>query len=269
MTANEKKVQEWCISKIGCGYVWGATGYTLTQSRLTQLIAQYPDYVSQSKNGKYIGVECYDCASFVRFAMKQIGISMVSGATSQVKKTAWAKFDTIDKMPRDKVCCLYRKNGSIYQHTGIYLGNGYVVDARGSNSGVIKTKFESYPWTHFGFPKGLYSSNEIETTTKNEVINVSYKGKVIADSGSTVRMRSAASSSANVLASVPLGEIVEVIGEVEGWYQIEYNGYSGYMMSKFIEKVQTEEGTYYVRIKCPTKEIAEQVAQLLRQATAD
>jgi hypothetical protein len=32
------KDKAWALSKKGCGYVWGATGYTLTQSKLNELI---------------------------------------------------------------------------------------------------------------------------------------------------------------------------------------------------------------------------------------
>lgn len=81
--------------------VWGATGYTLTQSKLNELITMYPQYVSQSKNGRWLGKPCYDCASLVRFAMKQIGASMVSGATSQWKKTKWAAKGPIDSLPKN------------------------------------------------------------------------------------------------------------------------------------------------------------------------
>lgn len=269
MTNNEKKVVEWCESKIGDGYVWGATGYTLTQSKLDQLIAQYPNYVSQSKNGKWLGKTVWDCASLVRYAMKQVGVSMVSGATSQVKKTNWLKFDTIDSLPKDHVCCLYRKSGSIYQHTGIYLGNGYFIDARGSTSGVIKSKLSSYSWTHWGVPVGLLTQSELNSTssTTQEVISIMYKATVIADSGSNVRMRASASTAATTVTKVNLGETVEVVSESGEWCQVEYNGYSGYMMSKFLQKSESEGGSYYVRIKCPSKEIAEQLADCLRQAT--
>ena len=131
--------------------------------------------------------------------MKQIGISMVSGATSQWKKTKWARKGTIDQLPKDQVACLYRWTGSVMQHTGIYLGNGYVIDARGSSAGVIKSKLSSYPWTHFGQPRGL-----IKKEQTNEVISVNYQAKVVADSGSTVRMRSAPSKEAGVSATIQM-----------------------------------------------------------------
>ena len=264
MTSNEEKVLTWLNDKIGDYYIWGSTGYVLSKSKLDELIAQYPNYVSYSKNSKAIGHRVWDCASLVRYAMKQIGISMVSGATSQWKKTKWARKGTIDQLPKDQVACLYRWTGSVMQHTGIYLGNGYVIDARGSSAGVIKSKLSSYPWTHFGQPQGL-----IKKEQTNEVISVSYQAKVIADSGSTVRMRSAPSKEASVTATIALGTIVDVVEEAEGWCGIMYNGQKGYMMSQFLEKTKSEEGLYYVRIKCGSQGEAEQLASLLRQATTN
>lgn len=249
--------------------VWGATGYTLTQSKLNELISMYPQYVSQSKNGRWLGKTCYDCASFVRFAMKQVGVSMVSGATSQWKKTKWTVKGTIDQLPKDQVACLYRWTGSVMQHTGIYLGNGYVIDARGSSSGVIKTKLESYPWSHWGQPQGLISGSSNTDNTKIEVITVSYQAKVVASSGTTVRMRSAPSKDAATIVAIPLGTTVEVVEEAQGWSGIMYENQKGYMMSEFLEKIGTGGETYYVRIKCSTKAEAEQLATLLRAATAE
>lgn len=263
MTSNEEKVITWLNDKIGDYYVWGSTGYVLTESKLNELIAQYPNYVSYSKNSKAIGHRVWDCASLVRYAMKQIGISMVSGATSQWKKTKWASKGTIDQLPKDQVACLYRWTGSVMQHTGIYCGDGYVVDARGSKSGVIKSTLTSYPWTHFGIPEGLY-----EEQKPSEVYKVLYQAKVYAESGSTVRMRATASSSARVIKEIPIGEIVDVIEEGENWDKIGYEGSVGYMMSKFLKKEgEAEEGTYYVRIRCDSESEAKKLVELLNKAT--
>ena len=40
-------------------------------------------------------------------------------------------------------------------------------------------------------------------------------------------------------------------------------------MSQFLEKTKSEEGLYYVRIKCGSQSEAEQLASLLRQATTN
>ena len=110
MPTKAEQVKTWALSKKGCGYVWGATGYVLTQSKLNELMEQYPSYVSQEKNGKWIGKQVFDCASFVRLAMKEVGISMKSGASTQWKTTTWGEKGTIDSLPQDKVCILYRES---------------------------------------------------------------------------------------------------------------------------------------------------------------
>ena len=70
---------------------------------------------------------------------------------------------------KDKVCILYRESASAnpMQHTGIYLGDGYVMDARGSASGVVYSKLSSYGWTHWAIPKGLYDGT---TSAKPEEV---------------------------------------------------------------------------------------------------
>lgn len=270
MATKASKVKEWALSKKGCGYVWGATGYVLTQSKLDSLIKQYPDYVSQSKNGKWLGKQVFDCAQFTRFAMKEVGITLVSGASSQWKKTDWEVKGTIDTLPKDKVCILYRESPSAnpMQHTGVYLGDGYVMDARGSNSGVVYSKLSSYAWTHWAIPKGLYDGVEIEDEPE-EVLPVLYQAKVVAKSGDTVRMRANASSSASVLKSIRLGEIVDVVAELDGWHKIVYNGQTGYMMNQFLEKVQTsapapDNKVWYVRVECGSEADAKAIAAALK-----
>ena len=268
MATKASKVKEWALSKQGCGYVWGATGYVLTQSKLNDLIEQYPEYVSQSKNGKWLGKQCFDCAQFTRFAMKEVGITLVSGASSQWKKTDWEARGTIDTIPKDKVCILYRESASAnpMQHTGIYLGDGYVMDARGSSSGVVYSKLNSYGWTHWAMPKGLYDGEII--VEPEEVLPVLYQAKVTAESGNTVRMRSDKNSSASVLKNIKLNEIVDVVEETDDtWRKIVYNGQTGFMMKKFLNPIETvvsAPSSWYVKIECGSEENARAIAAALK-----
>ena len=259
MPTKAEQVKTWALSKKGCGYVWGATGYVLTQSKLNELIIQYPSYVSQEKNGKWLGKQVFDCASFVRLAMKEVGISMKSGASTPWKTPAWAEKGTIDSLPQDKVCILYRESpeANPMQHTGIYLGNGYVMDARGSSSGVIYSKLSSYKRSHWGIPEGLYE--------ESEVLPVLYEAKVIASSGSTVNMRDGASVSAKLIRAIRLGEIVDVIEKDTEWSKIIYKGSTGYMMNKFLERLSTNTSSaYYVKINCGSEEDARAIAAALK-----
>ena len=271
------KVKDWALSKKGCGYAWGASGYILTQAKLNSLIKQYPDYVSQSRNGKWLGKQVFDCAQFVRLALKEVGISLVSGASSQWKKTDWEQTGTIDTLPKDKLCILYRESSTAnpMQHTGIYLGDGYVMDARGSSSGVVYSKLSSYKWSHWAIPKGLYEKDDNIIT--EEVYQMLYQATVIADSGSTVRMRKGPGSSYGVVASIKLGTVVDVVAENGTWLQIMYAGSTGFMMKKFLTKVDAPvtapSKDWYVKIKCENendaKAIVSAIAKLSKAAIVE
>ena len=55
---------------------------------------------------------------------------------------------------------------------------------------------------------------------------------VIADSGSTVNMRTKAKSTAALLERVPLGARVEILGG--SWTKVKFGSRTGYMMSQFL-----------------------------------
>lgn len=267
---NAQKVKDWALSKKGCGYTWGATGQTMTTAVMNALKNRYPDHVNTNIVEKWIGKQIFDCASFVRLGMKEAGVSMVSGASSQWKKTDWETQGTIDTIPRDKLCALYREspNSNPMSHTGLYLGDGWVMDARGSSAGVVYSRLEDYKWTHWGIPKGLYLGEPVV----EEVYEVLYQAKVTATSGSNVRMRKSASASSTVLKNIKLGKIVDVLEELDGWLKITYEGEVGYMMSKFLVKVEntvTEpesapakpetKKAWYVKVECENENDAKAI----------
>ena len=165
--AEKTKAQvviDWAYSKLDpkCGYIWGTAGQTCTQALINSKHAQYPDHVDPSIVSKWLGMQVFDCQGFVQQAMKQVGIQMVSGANSQWLKTTFEIKGTIDTLPSDKVCCLYRKDAKTGKmgHTGLYLGDGQTfIHAAGSKTGVVKSTIKEYGrWTHWGIPAGLYDN---------------------------------------------------------------------------------------------------------------
>lgn len=67
-----------------------------------------------------------------------------------------------------------------------------------------------------------------------------YEAVVQADNNYPVKMRASASTNSDVLAIVPLGTVVPILEEVnETWAKIRY-GQTGFMMRKFLSKVQND-----------------------------
>lgn len=181
MNENTKTITAWLNEQLGCPYIYGGTGRTCTPDyRRTQMkaYAKYADLIVDNcqqlksttcttcKGCKWAidgkGRMAYDCAQLVRFAMKTIGIAMVSGAHSQWLKTAFVTTGEIKDMPRDMMCIAYRKDsdGKMH-HTVMYLGDGTVIHAKGHNYGVVKERLENVTLTHYGIPSGMYSNAEL------------------------------------------------------------------------------------------------------------
>lgn len=160
------------LSLVGCPYVWGGTGAKCTVRYRKARMAQYPGRADgirstcpalrQEKDVcvpgcKYIGKPAVDCAQLVRISCKAAGITLPSGASSQWKRGPWVGKGPIAEMPMDRVCVVFRESpvANPMVHVGLYLGDGTVVDARGSRYGVLRKPVTAYPWTHYALLPGM------------------------------------------------------------------------------------------------------------------
>lgn len=181
--------KDWCLQRIGNPYIYGATGKMCTPAYRQARANQYPEYAAkiskncprmsgkatECKNCKWCnpetgkGKDAYDCAQLTRWCMNAIGISLVSGANSQWTKTDWEEKGTIDTIPKDKLCLIYREDSDGKKHhTGIYLGDGWIAHAKGHDYGVVKEKLGNTKFTHWGIPVGLYSEVEHKVLKKGD-----------------------------------------------------------------------------------------------------
>lgn len=146
---------------------------------------------------------------------------------------------SIDTLPKDHIVVLYREspNANPMCHTGLYIGNDIVVDARGSKSGVITSKLATYPWTHWAIPKGLISYAEAEKL-KNEI----YGGNSMASmgkakvTGKKLALRVDMSTKFEPLARLETGEIVDILEKTNvSWWKVRTaSGLVGYVMTQFV-----------------------------------
>lgn len=226
-----RAVAEKALSLVGQGYIYGAKGQICSPAFRLGQAQQYPDQYDNIMNvgEKWDGSPVWDCAQLTRAVAKEGGVSLVSGATSQWDKTDWAKKGTIDTIPPGETVFVYRrKNGSstVMQHTGVALGDGTCVHARGTKYGVVRQDMSQHTWTHWAKPIW----NEEEDPVSLDVI---YQAVVIAQSGKTVNMRS--EPGGKVIQTIPIGEVVDVLDESTGWRKILYHSNVGYMQQAFLQ----------------------------------
>lgn len=120
----------------------------------------------------------------------------------------------------------------------------------------------------FYYPGTIIKSNYGNQNKEPEVIKVAYQAKVTATSGTTVNMRQSPSTSAKVVSQIAVGQVVDVISAADEWSTITWNGKSGYMMTKYLEKVNGSENNkiWYVKIECASEAQAKAIAQILSKA---
>ena len=120
-------------------------------------------------------VRMYDCRGFTAWLVRQVGLDLAGqGATSQYKTASnWVQKGSIESMP-DCVCCLFRKNGSSMEHTGMHLGGGVVIDCSVNVRSVGLSG-----WTHYGIPAGLYAEGEIPTTIIKPTLRKGTEGDLV------------------------------------------------------------------------------------------
>ncbi len=176
-TAKGQIIADYAISKLGCAYIYGGYGEKLCRPAFRRERASaYPtqktniynncpvlsDKQSACDGCKYDGKQAYDCAQLTRYACKAAGQELVSGANSQWRKVAWDKKGTIDTLPDVPGVILYHVNSSgTMTHTGVYIGDGYAVEARAAKYGVVKTVVKDRTWTHWAALPGVLTGEEI------------------------------------------------------------------------------------------------------------
>lgn len=235
---------------------------------------------------KWMGKKVYDCAGLVTSMFSNIlRTPVTSGASSQWKGDHWALKGTIDTLPHDYVAVLYRESpdSNPMRHTGIYLGDEHVVDARGSNSGVLLSAIGSYPWTHWAIPRGLLSDAELGELKQN----LPHTGggtmtKQARVTGNRLALRASASTAGAVLMRMDTGTVVDILEVVNAsWWRVRHNGVVGYAMAQYMTAINAPspadpsdggagqtapESGLVVHIPCKTREEADMVLRLLKTA---
>ena len=192
-------IAAYALAQVGGPYIYGATAKTCTISYRMQRAEQYPQYANKIEGAcpalsgegvgcvgcKHNGRLAHDCAQLTRFAAKAAELSLPSGATSQWNKGDWAASGEISTLPACTICFVYRKASGKMQHTGIYMGDGTVIDARGHDKGVLHATLASYPWTHWAIlqgmelPDNLLAEEELERPEDRPMLRCGSSGDMV------------------------------------------------------------------------------------------
>lgn len=139
----------------GWGYVYGTFGTILSNSILDYKTEQYPIEVGANRDfirANWLGGRTADCVGLIK------GYSWLDAETGQINYGTNGMPDlgangmlnsatekgTIDTLPEIPGIAVWHDG-----HIGIYIGDGYVIQAYSTKKGVIKTPLSYNNWTHW------------------------------------------------------------------------------------------------------------------------
>ena len=140
--ANDLIDQVVYVYNLPAGYIWGEAGNTWTAAKQRASKRE----MTVKYGSKWIGYRVWDCSGLIMWAFAQCGIKGVYHGSN----TQWAKFTNVKgKLKNGKPTdghelrpgsgvFLCDENNSRH-HVGLYIGNGKVIEARGTYYGVVMT----------------------------------------------------------------------------------------------------------------------------------
>lgn len=150
---NNKGLADYAIAQLGRPYWYGTFGQIATPSLLVQKRKQYPKYYTATDFPAQYGMRVHDCVGLIKgylWSDGPDGKPQYDPKTDVSANGLFSKCDlkgfTMASMPDKVGVCVFMQG-----HVGIYIGDGWVVEARGHAYGVVKTRLDKRAWKKWGF----------------------------------------------------------------------------------------------------------------------
>lgn len=142
-------------AQLGKPYWYGTFGQEGTAALLTSKARQYPSMYTAARLAncrRQYGVKVHDCVGLIK------GYLWCDSPEDETPKYNAAQDKSANGMynackERGKIATMPDIIGLLVfmeGHVGVYIGGGYVIEARGFSSGVVKTKLAGRGWTKWG-----------------------------------------------------------------------------------------------------------------------
>lgn len=222
MTKTNIGLVEYAKAQLGKPYWYATFGNIATADLYAYKRKQYPDFYKSWNNfPEQYGQRVHDCVGLIKgYLWSDTLISVpaynssqdvsANGMRQKCKETGG-----ILSMP-DIIGLLVFMDG----HVGVYIGNGEVIEARGHEYGVVKTKLKNRNWKWWGKCPFISYDNNVN---KNNETAEKYKIKI---KSGTWNVRTGAATSFSVVTVVSGGNIYNASKFSNGWYFIDkFNGW--------------------------------------------
>ena len=188
-----------------------------------------------------------DCSGLFVKAYRDQGAGIYHGSNTIYRKycSEKGKLTSVSQLKRGMAVFKWNPNTpekfndglGDFQHIGLVTSvNPLRIVHASSDAGCVTTDTRLGKWKYWGWLKDVANADTLmpaEPMEGDEEPMAEF-ATVIADSGSTVNMRTKARSSAALVERVPLGARVEILGVCGSWTKVKFGSHTGYMMSQFL-----------------------------------
>lgn len=158
MSKTGQGLVEYALAQLGKPYWWGTFGQTASAGLLAEKRQQYPERYTAGDFTAQFGQKVHDCVGLIKGYLwcdtpdsepiyKAAQDVAVSGLYMVCTKSG-----SIDTMPNIPGVCVFMRNMG---HVGVYIGDGYVIEASGHAMGVVQTKLAGRGWGLWGKPRWI------------------------------------------------------------------------------------------------------------------
>ena len=143
---------QYAKAQLGKPYWYGTFGQKSTKALYEAKRKQYPPHYQWACPNNQLGIKVHDCVGLIKgylwcdnsddMSPKYKSAQDVSANGMLEKCKTKGNISSIPEL----VGVLVFMTG----HVGVYIGNGYVIEARGHNWGVVKTKLVDRNWKNWG-----------------------------------------------------------------------------------------------------------------------
>lgn len=143
-------------AQLGRPYWYGCFGQKASEALYDNKRRQYPRYYTATDFPKQYGQKVHDCIGLIKgymwtdnadsthYEYQANGFKDMSA--DMYYNHCTRKGDSINTMPEVPGILVFMKG-----HVGIYVGDGWVIEARGHSYGVVKTYLKSRPWKKWAY----------------------------------------------------------------------------------------------------------------------
>lgn len=191
---------------------------------------------------KWIGHMVTDCSGLLRWALYQLGESIVHHARYQYTDYCKRKGKLINGLREDGSAILpgtavfLQGNQDKIHHVGVYVGDNTCIEAKGTIYGVVTSELTH--WDHWGELKMVdYSGQDVPVPPSEDVLF-----QALVDNPQTwLNVRSGPGMQYPIRFQVHKGGTVDVLATEPEWWQIRYGGQIGLAFAQYLRPVDGQE----------------------------